>query len=787
MRHLVLTTLFLAAMASLSVLESSQLDRAEPISVTPSDTVPDSALVALRQGRYLKASLILREFMAAGTADSMRAAVLLTAQAQAGLGDWEAVQRLLAGRDWLDDVAAAEGWYLLGRSQLELGLHEASAESFERYLERAENVGDRRKGIAELRHATALREASRVPEAIEAYDRTAALLPQIAEWIAIQSASAAAGAGDTALVASRVALLGNELRRDWEWRLRITAHTKANDPAGALRYAEAAAANDALTANRRGEAWVRVGEIRLLGGDSAGARAAFLRSMSVAPGGSGIDAARMLTGMNGLSASDRLRIGRVYLRHGNIDRGVAGMKAYVDARAGTPAERLAIRGEIGRALFNADRYDEAEKMLLEVVRFATSPSSAASALFLAGRAQYRDGRQTLARQTFMRVAERYPDTDAAAQAMYLSADLDHDDGNLSRARERYRRTIGMSSDVDEVGLAHMRLGALAYQEGNFEVALSAFDNYRKVYPSGRRFQQASYWAALALRKLGDEEGARRRLEETRLRDPISYYGGRATQILGRTLWDARLEPSPQPDPLHMLQVTRELERVDLLREIGWSDAAAYELERARRNLASADGADYALAEALNARGFTSYGISLGWDIYRREGAWNARLLRIIYPFPFREMVSAEATERGVDPFLAAALIRQESNFSAGAVSPVGAIGLMQVMPSTGRTLARSLEIERFSPVMLKQAEVNIHLGMIHLADQLRTYRGRLPVVLAAYNAGSGRIDRWREFPEFADDEQFAERIPFTETRDYVKIVQNNARLYAALYGETANR
>ncbi|MGH7574911.1 MAG: transglycosylase SLT domain-containing protein, partial [Longimicrobiales bacterium] len=98
-----------------------------------------------------------------------------------------------------------------------------------------------------------------------------------------------------------------------------------------------------------------------------------------------------------------------------------------------------------------------------------------------------------------------------------------------------------------------------------------------------------------------------------------------------------------------------------------------------------------------------------------------------------------------------------------------------------------LDIERFSPVMLKQAEVNIHLGMIHLADQLRVYGGRLPVVLAAYNAGSGRIDRWRAFPEFSDDELFAERIPFTETRDYVKIVQNNARIYAALYADARGR
>jgi len=72
--------------------------------------------------------------------------------------------------------------------------------------------------------------------------------------------------------------------------------------------------------------------------------------------------------------------------------------------------------------------------------------------------------------------------------------------------------------------------------------------------------------------------------------------------------------------------------------------------------------------------------------------------------------------------------------------------------------------------------------MAYLNDQLSAFAGRLPVVLAAYNAGPHRITRWSEFPEFADDETFSERIPFAETRDYVKIVQNNARIYAALWG-----
>ena len=99
------------------------------------------------------------------------------------------------------------------------------------------------------------------------------------------------------------------------------------------------------------------------------------------------------------------------------------------------------------------------------------------------------------------------------------------------------------------------------------------------------------------------------------------------------------------------------------------------------------------------------------------------------------------------------------------------------------SLARNLGVARFSEDMLTQPELNIHFGMAYLADQLRNYGDRLDAVLAAYNAGPTRVNRWRSFPEYQDRLLFAERIPYDETRDYVRIVQNNRRIYAALYGD----
>jgi soluble lytic murein transglycosylase len=109
---------------------------------------------------------------------------------------------------------------------------------------------------------------------------------------------------------------------------------------------------------------------------------------------------------------------------------------------------------------------------------------------------------------------------------------------------------------------------------------------------------------------------------------------------------------------------------------------------------------------------------------------------------------------------------------------------MQVMPATGEGLARGAGIEGWDAELLYQPEINTHLGTRFLAGQMRAFDGSLPSVFAAYNAGPNRLPRWRRFPEHADEELFTERIPYRETRDYVKILTRNIALYRGLYGES---
>jgi soluble lytic murein transglycosylase len=187
----------------------------------------------------------------------------------------------------------------------------------------------------------------------------------------------------------------------------------------------------------------------------------------------------------------------------------------------------------------------------------------------------------------------------------------------------------------------------------------------------------------------------------------------------------------------------------------------------------------ATADALRGHGQTSRAIRLAFRIID-AGTRDARAYRLAYPLVDQEELTRQARARAIDPALVAAIIRQESSFNPHAVSVAGARGLMQVMPSVGQQVARSLGYPLWDPGLLFDPDANLELGVAHLASSIRQYDD-IPRVLAAYNAGGSRVKRWDAKAGTDDPEIFAERISFTETRDYVRIVQRNIELYRALY------
>jgi soluble lytic murein transglycosylase len=636
-------------------------------------------------------------------------------------------------------------------------------------------------GVAELKRGVELRERD-AAAARDAFLRAAELLPALADWAHVLAADAAARSGDTAAVRRLLANTEPTLAREWGWRSVVRAHRVAGRPLGATDAAAEAAARMSDPA-RAAEAWRVAGSLRLQRGDSAAAAVAYRHAIELSPGSEhAVAAARALSELRTATPDDHLAVGRLYLRHGNFDRGVAGLEAYIASSRASAADRDQLRFEIGRAYFRAGRYADAERRLTQVLESAPAAEFASEAMLLLGRSQFRAGKRDIAQATLLRVAERFPTAEASAEALYIVADLEHDENRIGRARELYRRAFEIAPTSRAGADAAVRLGTTAYVSQDAAGAAAIFDTFRDAQSDPRRRQQAAFWAGRAWRAAGRDSVAVARLREAQALEPASYYGMRSADLLADGSWRAALAPEPQRTTRSELESTGALFRLDVLREVGLTEAASYEIDRLRRFLADRDDALYALAEAFLERDQIFLGISIGREIQRREQAWNERLLRIVYPFPYREQIEREAARHGVDPFLVAGLVRQESMFNTRAVSPAGAIGLMQIMPATGRALARQNGIGNFSNARLHDPDLNVRLGVQYMGQLLRQYNGRLPDLLAAYNAGSGRLARWRAFPEYADDDLFAERIPFAETRDYVKVVEQNRRIYTAIYG-----
>ena len=150
-----------------------------------------------------------------------------------------------------------------------------------------------------------------------------------------------------------------------------------------------------------------------------------------------------------------------------------------------------------------------------------------------------------------------------------------------------------------------------------------------------------------------------------------------------------------------------------------------------------------------------------------------------FPMPFRESVVRRSRDIGLDPAYVYGLIRQESRFVMDARSHVGASGLMQVMPATARWTARKIGMYNFTVDQLNDRDTNIAIGTGYLKLVLDDFDGSMPLAAAAYNAGPGRPRTWRNGPVI-EAAAWAENVPFSETRDYVKKVLANTTIYAAI-------
>jgi len=157
------------------------------------------------------------------------------------------------------------------------------------------------------------------------------------------------------------------------------------------------------------------------------------------------------------------------------------------------------------------------------------------------------------------------------------------------------------------------------------------------------------------------------------------------------------------------------------------------------------------------------------------------LLKIVFPIHYNELISSNANEYDIDPYLVAAIIKVESKFYEKAISTKNARGLMQISPITGKWASEELQIMNYSENLLFIPNVNINIGCWYLSKLRKEFNGNLRLILAAYNGGSGNVTKWLQDPRYSEDGKTLKDIPFNETKDYVEKVLKYYKIYRTIY------
>ena len=482
-------------------------------------------------------------------------------------------------------------------------------------------------------------------------------------------------------------------------------------------------------------------------------------------------------------------------------------------------------------LYKARRWGAAADEYVYVADFAPPGQQSAGLIQLAN-AYMKDGNTRLAREAL----DRIPDdgSEASAEKWYQQAEIARDanddaslnnvlqhmrvstpkspwlesalltTGNMYLLRKDYDRAIDYYREIHErfptgnkAAYAHWKCAWLTYMQRRNDQAKKYFEEQVEFYPGTNEVPNAMYWRGRMAEEEREYGVARAYYQKLSDRYRNYYYGVLARKRLA-TLPAApavvvaslqRVPSLPALDPVSQITDPPEddlhYNRAKLLENAGVTDLAVRELQAG-----SASGPSWEMLEI--AKIYTS-----GGEYYRALQALKRAIAGVfamdvsalplqywqgLFPRPWWEALRSYSQENGLDPYLVASLIRQESEFNPSAISHSNAYGLMQLLPRTGKGEAKKEGLHHYSTDSLLDPNINIELGTHYFRQMIDEFGGQVEYALAAYNAGADRVADWRASGNYRDVEEFVESIPFTETREYVQAIVRNAEVYKKVYG-----
>lgn len=447
-------------------------------------------------------------------------------------------------------------------------------------------------------------------------------------------------------------------------------------------------------------------------------------------------------------------------------------------------------------LYSLRKTEDAQRALERAISLFPSDSpSRAQARYYLSRNNLRRRDQSAFEMEAKQLLDEAPRGMWAGRTRYLLARVSEDDLDYETASHYYREVLKYHPYSPNAPKAQWQLAWISFRTKNY---LDAYRNFNEIglkYPNHKLISSALYWGAVAAEKAGEREKAedlyRKCIQIYRHR----YYGQLSAGALRRIGRQAGFAPKPISPPntgyKNWLLPPRNFPEggflnrwraAELLSSMGFHELAAEEFKRlgvsphfrlkaARSYL---EGERHDMAINIMHESF--------WDAVRAGGNdLPIDFWELAFPIHPKKQKKGEA-----DPLLVNAIIRAESLFDRRAFSRAGAIGLMQLMPPTGKRLSKKLNIRLATNENLFDPDLNVRLGSRYLGDLVKEFKGALVPAIASYNAGKRPVKRWWNKRGDEPIEVFIEKIPYQETRNYVKKVLGYLYEYRRIYGKLKN-
>ncbi len=445
--------------------------------------------------------------------------------------------------------------------------------------------------------------------------------------------------------------------------------------------------------------------------------------------------------------------------------------------------RLGLLAKLSGLYLSLRRRSEAIPLLEEIAREYAESAEAPRALYQIGQILWNGHDNARSLHYFNLVMERYPASADVDRAQFAAADIHEFFGRKDEAIQLYANLPKQYPRSQVRDDANWRLAWLYYRAGEWQPAFTTFGTLATQSSDGSFRTAARYWQARAAEKSGDQDTAKEFHRQIVNGADESYYQAlavRALERLGIVIEEAKpnkISTGAEVDPPMSSEISFHLARARELTALVLHRLAVAELDEADRQSRKSS----RLRPVLMREYFRNHAYGRSLILANQLPASYGE--RELYRFPLAhwESIQRKAQERDLDPHLILALVRQESLFDARARSPAFALGLMQLLPSTAARVAKQLGFEPPSNEDLFEPEINLTLGTQYLKDLLQRYSNNWLKAIAAYNAGEAAVDRWEKEIVTDDIEEFVERIPYVETRGYVKLVMRNHRIYKKLY------